>query len=121
MLDPFTNFSNRPLRSLLGVVQEGFHTLWQLLFLSLLLLGLGGLVFKAVRPAGWLDTLMAGAWNASPGYAMIALLALFVAGLWARRAARRLQFLNRHGEWPVYGCLALGTVFALQLIFGGSL
>jgi hypothetical protein len=121
MLDPLSHLTDRPIRSLLGLMQEGLHTLWQLLFLSLLLLGLGGVVFKAVRPDGWLETLLSGAWNASPGYAMVTLTAVFVAGLWARRVSRRLDVFSRHGEWPVYGCLALGAFFAVQLIFGGSL
>lgn len=121
MIDPLSNLTDRPLRSLFGVLHEGFHTLFQLLFLSLLLLGLGGLIFKAVRPDGWLEALSSGLWQANPGYALALLLALIIGSTWLKRSVERLPLFNRRGEWLVYGCLALGAFFALELIATGTL
>lgn len=121
MLDPFSHLTDRPLRSLFGVVHEGFQTLFQLMFLSLLLLGLGGLVFKAVRPGGWLEGLFAGAWAANPGYGMLAVVALLVGSVWAKRAAENLPLFRRQGNWLLYSCLALGAYFAVQLIATGTI
>ncbi len=121
MLDPLINLSDRTWRSLSSIVHEGLHTLLQLLFLSLLLLGLGGLVFKAVRPGGWIESALGGAWNVHPGYALAILGALILGGTWAKRAAERLPLFNRRGDWLVYGCLALGAYFAIQLSVTGGL
>jgi hypothetical protein len=121
MIDPLSHMTDRPLRSLFGVLHEGFHTLFQLLFLSLLLLGLGGLIFKAVRPGGWVEALSGGLWEANPSYAIGALLALIIGSIWAKRAVESLPLFNRRSEWLVYGCLALGAFFAVQLIANGTL
>ena len=121
MFDPLSNLTDRPLRSLFGVVHEGFSTLFQLMFLSLLLLGLGGLVFKAVRPGGWLEGLLGGAWAIHPGYALLAILVLAAGGAWAKRTAERLPMFKHRGEWLLYSWLAVGAYFAIRLIATGTL
>ena len=121
MLDPLSHLTDRPLRGLFGAVHEGFQTLFQLMFLSLLLLGLGGLVFKAVRPGGWLEGLLGGAWAINPGYAMLVAVALFIGGAWVKRAAERQSIFRQRGEWLLYSGLALGAYFAIRLIATGTI
>lgn len=121
MLDPLSHLTDRPLRSLFSVVHEGFQTLAQLMFLSLLLLGLGGLVFKTVRPDGWLEGLLGSAWAVNPGYAMLVVVALAIGGTWVKRAAERQSIFRQRGEWLFYSGLALGAYFAIRLIATGTI
>jgi len=54
MFDPSSDLTGRPAKGLYTVVQEGLQTLFHLLLFSLLLLGFGGLIYKALRSGGWI-------------------------------------------------------------------
>jgi hypothetical protein len=121
MLDPLSHLSDRPVRTLFGVLQEGVHTLFQLLLLCLLILGLGGLVFKAIGPEGWLEATLGRLWEAHPTQAVLGGLALLVAGGWVQRKVEQLPMFGRGGDWLVFGCLAFGLFFAVRLVATGGL
>jgi len=122
MLDPVTNFQHQPVRTLSSLVQDFAQTLLQMLLLSLLLLGIGGLVFKAIGRDGWLPGLLEGAWNSGPGYLMAACGALLFGGVLIKRAFyRRPAAINRSGDTLVYAFLGLGLFFALRLTMTGTL
>jgi hypothetical protein len=121
MFDPFSELTTRPVRSAAAIVQEGLQTLFQLMLLCLLVLGLGGLVYKAVGPGGWLESALTHIWKSDPVYALLGVLALVIAGGGVRRGVDRLPLFGKGGDWLVYGCLALGGFFALRLIATGSL
>ena len=121
MLEPLSHLSDRPVRTLIGVLQEGIQTLFQLLLLCLLILGLGGLVYKAVRPDGWLESTLGRIWDSYPVLAILGALALLIGGAWLPRKLERLPLFGRGGDWLVYGCLAVGLFFALRLIATGAL
>lgn len=121
MLDPLSHLSDRPVRTLIGVCQEGFQTLFQLLLLCLLILGLGGLVYKAIGPDGWLESTLGRIWEAHPTYAITGTLALLIGGAWLHRRLEQLPLFGRGGDWLVYGCLAFGLFFAVRLIATGGL
>jgi hypothetical protein len=121
MFDPISHFSDRPARSLIGVLQEGIQTLFQLLLLCLLILGLGGLVYKAVGPDGWLESTLDLIWSSHPTSAILGGLALLIGATWLPRRLEKLPLFGRGGDWLVYGCLAVGLFFALRLIATGGL
>ena len=122
MIDPITSLQQRPMRTLSSIVQESLHTLFQILLLSMLLLGIGGIVFKAIGADGWLPGLLQSAWDSGPAHLVLATSALFVGGMWIKRFLyRRPNVNNRTGDFLVFGCLALGIFFALRLTITGGL
>jgi hypothetical protein len=121
MFDPLSHLTDRPVRSLIGIFQEGIQTLFQLLLLCLLILGLGGLVYKAVGPEGWLESTLGRVWEAHPTYAILGALALLIGGAWLQRRLEQLPLFGRGGDWLVYGCLAFGLFFAVRLIATGAI
>ena len=122
MLDPITSFQHQPLRTLSSVVHESVQTLFQMLLLSLLLLGIGGLVIKALGADGWLPGLLKAAWDSGPGYLATVTVALLLGSVWVKRAFyRRPSAINRTGDALVMGFLALGVFFTLRLIVRGTL
>lgn len=121
MLDPLSHLTDRPVRGLISGLQEGVQTLFQLLLLCLLVLGLAGLVYKAVGPDGWLEATLGHLWETQPATAIGGALVLVFGAAWIKRGAERLPLFGKGGDWLVYGCLALGLFFAIRLIATGSL
>lgn len=122
MLNPITHQHDRPLHVLGKLLHEVANTLFQFLLLSLLLLGIGGFIYKALARDGWLTRLLLHAWNNDPVNAAITIGAIAMAGVWANwLLTKRLASDARTGNLLVYGCLGLGAFFGLQLIFTGSL
>ena len=122
MLNQITNLHDRPLRYLANVLHETILTIFQLLLMSLLLLGIGGFVFKAIGTDGWLPGLLQRAWHSDPVYALFVTGALVLGGVWLQRVQdQRPGKLNRAGDMLIYGCLALGVFFSMRLIITGSL
>ncbi|HWQ38625.1 MAG TPA: hypothetical protein VNM24_08460 [Burkholderiales bacterium] len=121
MLDPLSHLTDRPVRSLLNVLQEGVQTLFLLLLVCLLALGLGGLVYKAVGPEGWLEATLGRIWHAEPVYAIVLATALVLGGVWVRWRIEKLPLFGKGGDWMVYACLALGLFFAVRLAATGTL
>ena len=75
LIDPLSSLSHRPGRGVLHVLHEGIQTLFHLLLLSLLLLGFGGLIYKALRSGGWIESLLGAFWGQHPTMAIVALAA----------------------------------------------
>ena len=122
MLDPVTSFQHRPLRTLSSVFHEALQTLFELLILSLLLLGIIGLMFKAFGAGGLVPRLLHSAWQTGPGTLVAAVVALILAVAWVKRAFyKRPAAVGRSGDMLVFSCLALGTFFALRLAVTGGL
>jgi hypothetical protein len=121
MFDPLSEITQRPARGVVQILQEGVLTLFHLMLFSLLLLGLGGLIYKSVRSGGWIESALGGLWTQHPGMAMPALLsAAGVLALIKRYFDNRAMF-GKRGDILVYGCLALGLFFAFKLIVTGTL
>ena len=121
MLDPLSNLSARPGRSIFQLLQEGVTTMFHLLLFSLLVLGFGGLVYKALRPDGWFTNTLGQIWARHPVMAITVCLAGLAAGLWGTRFFERLPLFGKRGDMLVYACLALGMFFAFKLVVTGSL
>ena len=75
MLDPLSDLTARPVRSTLQILQEGVQTLFHLLLFSLLVLGFGGLLYKALRSGGWAESVLGRIWDPHPIAAIATLLA----------------------------------------------
>jgi hypothetical protein len=121
LLDPMSDLSARPGRSILQMLQEGVQTLFHLLLFSLLALGIGGLIYKAVRPEGWIGNTVAQLWSQHPVATLVACAAALGAGAFGTRLFERLPLFGKRGDMLVYCCLALGLFFAFKLIVTGGL
>lgn len=121
LFDPLSDLTNRPLRGSLSILQEGFQTLFHLLLFSLLLLGFGGLIYKALRSGGWIESLLGSFWAQHPAMTVVASLAAFGGMTGTRRFLNGSGMFGKRGDLLVYGCLALGLFFAFKLIVTGTL
>ena len=120
MLDPLSDLTARPVRSILQILQEGVQTLFHLLLFSLLVLGFGGLLYKALRSQGWVESVLVRIWDQHPTAAIVTLLAILAGATWGTRLFERLPLYGKRGDMLVYCCLALGLFFAFKLVVTGS-
>ena len=120
MLDPLSDLTARPVRSILQILQEGVQTLFHLLLFSLLVLGFGGLLYKALRSEGWVESVLGRIWDQHPIAAIVTLLATLAGATWGTRLFERLPLYGKRGDMLVYCCLALGLFFAFKLVVTGS-
>ncbi len=121
MFDPLSELTQRPGRGVFQIVQEGVTTLFHLMLFSLLLLGLGGLIYKSLRGGGWIETLLGSVWAQHPAMAMPALLAAAGVGALLKRYFDNRAMFGKRGDILVYGWLSLGLFFAFKLIVTGAL
>ncbi len=121
MLDPISELSARPVRGVLQILQEGVQTLFHLMLFSLLVLGFGGLLYKALRAGGWVESVLGRIWDQHPTVAFVTLLAALAGATWSTRLIDRLPLFGKRGDMLVYCCLALGLFFAFKLVVTGSL
>ena len=120
MLDPVSNLTARPVRSVLQILQEGLQTLFHLLLFSLLVLGIGGLLYKALRSGGWVESVLGRIWDQHPTAAIVTLLVTLAGVTWGTRLFEHLPLYGKRGDMLVYCCLALGLFFAFKLVVTGS-
>lgn len=120
MLDPISDLTARPVRSVLQILQEGLQTLFHLLLFSLLVLGFGGVLYKALRSGGWVESVLGQIWEQHPIAAIVVLLATLAGGTWGTRLLEHLPLYGKRGDMLVYCCLALGLFFAFKLVVTGS-
>src|SRR5262245_55955188 len=120
LLDPMSDLTGRPGRTLLQILQEGIQTLFHLLLFSLLALGFGGLIYKAVRPEGWITNGVGRIWSEHPVAAIVVCVVALASAMWGTRFFERLPLFGKRGDMLVYCCLALGLFFAFKLIVTGS-
>ncbi len=120
MLEPLSDFTARPIRTILQILQEGIQTLFHLLLFSLLVLGFGGLLYKGLRSGGWVETVLGRIWDQHPTAAIVTLLAALAGAIWGTRLMDRMPMFGKRGDMLVYCCLALGLFFAFKLVVTGS-
>lgn len=95
------------------------QTIVGFIVLALVPLGVGGTIYKAVSPEGWV-TQMFGQ-SISAGTAVLGSLAVVIALAWFSRVYRSPRRRNRHAGLFVYFFGAVGLIYALQLFSKGSL
>ena len=89
------------------------------ILLALVPLGVGGTIYKAISPNGWV-TQMFGQ-SISAGTAVLGALAVVIGLAWFSRVYSSPRRRNRHAGLFVYFFSAAGLVYALQLLSRGSL
>ena len=89
------------------------------LLLVLIMLGVGGTIYKLMAPEGWLAQLLGGSLN----YLSAIALALVGVGCFAWFAQDHIAQTRRNkvGDWWVYIFAAAGLIYAGQIFFHGNL
>jgi len=89
--------------------------------IGFVVLGLGGSIYKAFKPEGWLNAALDRVWNESP--LLVWLIGFSFAGLLALGKWWLMQNRNPGGRSDVlaYAFLALGLFFFFKLMVTGSL
>lgn len=121
LFDSFSDLTARPGRTLIEVAQEGVQTLFHLLLFCLLLLGFGGLIYKALRTGGWIEGIFGQLWDQHPMALALVALASMISAAWGSRFLEKVPMFGKRGDLLVYGWLALGVFFAFKLTVTGSL
>ena len=87
--------------------------------LALVMLGVGGTIYKLIAPEGWLSQLIGGSLN----YLGASALALVGVAMFAWFAQDQIAQTRRDkiGDWWVYVFAATGLIYAGQFLFRGTL
>jgi len=88
--------------------------------LALMIVGVGGVIYHAVRKDGWIDHFMGGVVDHSVGTVIVVLIGLVLAGWLTRRwliASQRNALFN---DFLMYGIVALGVIFLGRWLLHGS-
>jgi hypothetical protein len=88
---------------------------------GLVVLGVGGLLYKALKPEGWITTALGHLWERSPGLVWLAGFAIAIVTLVFRHYFDRGGNRTSRGNLLVYSFLALGLFFFFKLIVTGNL
>lgn len=86
---------------------------------ALVMLGVGGTVYKLVAPDGWLAQLF----GRSLAGGLAAVLAFMIIGLgaWLARSWVSIGSRNRHADLFVYGFATTGAIYAIGILNKGVL
>jgi len=87
--------------------------------LALVPLGVGGTIYKAISPQGWVTQALGQ--SISAGAAVLGALGVVLALAWFSRVYSSPRRRNRHAGLFVYFFSAAGLIYAMQLFSKGSL
>lgn len=96
------------------------HLLADIASLFLMLIGVGGAMFKFLNPDGWLKAWMHEIWHFNPGYLLVSAVLLLVAFLLVKRWLDSLNTKTFLGDLIMYAWIALGLYFAVHLALTGD-
>jgi hypothetical protein len=85
------------------------------------MLGVGGLVYKALSPDGWVSIALTSLWDKSPGLLWLAAFSLAALTLVVKHHYDRDPRLTSRGNLLAYAFVALGLFFFFRLLITGSL
>jgi hypothetical protein len=108
-------------RSLGQMVSNLLEDAFAVAMVGLTLLGIAGLVYKGLRPDGWVSSILEGLWEKSPGLVWIVGFGVAAATLTAKHYYDRNPRGNRSGNLVAYAFVALGLFFFFKLLVTGSL
>jgi len=87
----------------------------------LMVIGVGGLLYKSLRPGGWLSGLTSGLVSGGSWSILFGIGALIGAGLVVRQWLDAPESASTRGDLVLYAAMALGVFFSFELIVNGSL
>src|SRR5688572_4942998 len=102
-----------------AMMRSGLQFTCGFLLLALIMLGVGGTIYKLIAPDGWLAQLLGG----SLGYLSAIALALVGVGMFAWFAQDQVAQTRRDriGDWWVYLFAVAGLAYAGQIFLRGTL
>ncbi|MBI2754190.1 MAG: hypothetical protein HYX46_11910 [Betaproteobacteria bacterium] len=98
---------------------EALHFVSGFLLLALVMLGIGGTIYKLLAPGGWLAQLVGG--NLGHGGALVLALGGVALFAWATHDRISPTRRDRIGDWWIYLCSAVGLVYLVLMLVQGSL
>ncbi|MBK8015425.1 MAG: hypothetical protein IPK20_01155 [Betaproteobacteria bacterium] len=87
----------------------------------LLVLGIGGLIYNAFKPGGWLGRYVGGALDGGAGSILMGLLGLLIGGYMIKRWFDGVDAKSSRGDLLLYVGIGLGLFYGYQLVVNGSL
>lgn len=85
--------------------------------LLLALIGMGGIVYHALAPAGLISAWLARIWTTHPGLAVLVVIGIITMALTARARTLAYRTVQGNSDLPLYVFVALGTVFAVNWLW----
>jgi hypothetical protein len=114
--------SGRVSKSFSQVLRSGLEDAVAVAVVGLVVLGVGGLVYKLLNPDGWLSDWLGRLWARSPGLVWVAgFLGAAVVIFGKHVYDRNPRGDSARGNLIAYAFLALGLFFFFKLIVTGSL
>lgn len=95
--------------------------IYSVLLMAFALLGMGGVVYHCIAPAGIFAPSLGRLWSKHPVLALLVSIGLVVVVLAARGQAMALRRIQGSNDMPLYVFVAFGTFFASRLIVSGTL
>jgi hypothetical protein len=93
--------------------------LYSVVLVCLAFIGMGGVVYHCIAPVGVFAPWLGRLWDRHPGFALLVSTGLVVMVLAARGNAMTLRPRTGSNDIPLYFFVALGTFFAMRLMFIG--
>lgn len=94
--------------------------LTDLCFFCLMILGVGGVMYKIILSSGWVEKWLGKIWKEEPSYAVVVSVFALGAFLLGRKWLEGFNMKASLGDMIMYGWIILGLVFILRLIVTGS-
>jgi hypothetical protein len=85
------------------------------------LLGVAGVVYKSLKPEGWLSVGLDTLWEKSPGLVWFTAFSLAAVTLVVKHYYDRAPSRNRSGNLVAYAFVAMGLFFFFKLVVTGTL
>lgn len=96
------------------------QTIVDFIFFCLMVLGVGGVMFKFLAPQGWFEAIMHELGKFGLGQALVIAVAVLVAFLLAKRWMDGFNMKTSLGDMIMYAWMLLGLYFAFRYIVTGS-
>ena len=87
----------------------------------LALLGMGGVVYHALAPSGWLHPWLARLWTNHPGMTALVVLAVATMAVASRSKVQGRPAFHGRSDAPLYLFVALGSFFVARWILNGAM
>ena len=104
-----------------GSLQDLASFVYSVALMSFALVGMGGVVYHCLAPAGIFAPWLGRIWDEHPIFALLVSIALVVMVLAARGQVTSLRPARGSNDLPLYVFVTLGTFFALRLVVYGML